>query len=71
MSNKTANKAASKINDVNHVGHIGHVGSIAYVAYGSNLSVEQMALRCPDAKMIGTGKIRDYKQAEIDISLRI
>ena len=32
-----------------------------YVAYGSNLSVEQMALRCPDAKMIGTGKIRDYK----------
>ena len=64
MSNKTANKTASKINDVNHVGQVGHDGSIAYVAYvayGSNLSVEQMALRCPDAAIIGTGKIRDYK----------
>ena len=30
-------------------------------AYGSNLSVSQMAYRCPDAKIIGTGKINDYK----------
>ena len=30
-------------------------------AYGSNLSVDQMAFRCPDAKIIGTGKIKDYK----------
>ena len=25
-----------------------------YIAYGSNLSVEQMADRCPDAKVVGT-----------------
>lgn len=24
-----------------------------YIAYGSNLSVEQMAYRCPDAKIAG------------------
>ena len=30
-------------------------------AYGSNLSISQMAYRCPDAKIIGTGKINDYK----------
>ena len=32
-----------------------------YAAYGSNLSVSQMSYRCPDAKIIGTGKIMDYK----------
>ncbi len=28
-----------------------------YVAYGSNMIREQMALRCPDARLIGTGCI--------------
>ena len=32
-----------------------------YAAYGSNLSIEQMLFRCPDSKIIGTGKIVDYK----------
>ena len=31
-----------------------------YIAYGSNLSVEQMAYRCPDAKVIGSAAIEDY-----------
>ena len=31
-----------------------------YIAYGSNLSVGQMAYRCPDAKVIGTAVIKDY-----------
>lgn len=31
-----------------------------YIAYGSNLSVGQMACRCPDAKVIGTAAIEDY-----------
>ncbi len=31
-----------------------------YIAYGSNLSVEQMAHRCPDAKIIGTAVVDDY-----------
>lgn len=32
-----------------------------YLAYGSNLSVRQMAFRCPDAEVIGTAKIKGYR----------
>ena len=32
-----------------------------YIAYGSNLNLEQMANRCPTAKVIGTSEIKDYK----------
>ena len=32
-----------------------------YLAYGSNLSVYQMAQRCPDAVYIGTAEIPDYR----------
>ena len=32
-----------------------------YIAYGSNLNVEQMGLRCPSAKMVGTATIKDYR----------
>ena len=32
-----------------------------YIAYGSNLSVEQMAFRCPEAKIIGMAAIQDWK----------
>ena len=28
-----------------------------YIAYGSNLNVEQMRYRCPDAKVVGTAEI--------------
>ena len=28
-----------------------------YIAYGSNMVQEQMAIRCPDARLIGTGYI--------------
>ena len=34
---------------------------IFYAAYGSNLSITQMASRCPDSKIVGTGKIPNYK----------
>lgn len=30
-----------------------------YVAYGSNLNVEQMARRCPDATVAGTGVLKN------------
>jgi len=30
-----------------------------YIAYGSNMVEEQMAYRCPDAKLIGAGYIED------------
>lgn len=32
-----------------------------YIAYGSNLSIEQMAYRCPQATIIGTSELIDYK----------
>ena len=32
-----------------------------YVAYGSNLNVEQMSRRCPDATVAGTGVIKNYQ----------
>ena len=31
-----------------------------YVAYGSNLHLEQMAYRCPDAKVFGIGVLKNY-----------
>ena len=32
-----------------------------YIAYGSNLSVEQMAHRCPDATVAGMAAVPDWK----------
>ena len=32
-----------------------------YIAYGSNLNVNQMIYRCPDAVVIDTAVIHDYK----------
>ena len=32
-----------------------------YAAYGSNMSEVQMAVRCPTAKLIGTGEIKNYR----------
>ena len=32
-----------------------------YIAYGSNLNIGQMAERCPTAKVIGKGELKDYE----------
>lgn len=32
-----------------------------YLAYGSNLNVEQMLYRCPDASVFGTAVLEDYR----------
>jgi len=32
-----------------------------YGAYGSNMNLEQMAQRCPSAKVVGTDSLEDYK----------
>lgn len=32
-----------------------------YIAYGSNMDLEQMAYRCPDAELIGKGKIKNFR----------
>ena len=32
-----------------------------YIAYGSNMNIEQMKRRCPDARSIGTGELIGYR----------
>ena len=32
-----------------------------YVAYGSNLNTYQMRYRCPTARLVGTGVVKDYE----------
>lgn len=32
-----------------------------YIAYGSNLSIEQMKVRTPDAVIVGTGMLEDWR----------
>ena len=32
-----------------------------YIAYGSNLSVEQMKVRTPDAVIVGSGTLKDWR----------
>lgn len=32
-----------------------------YIAYGSNLNLQQMAKRCPTAKVYGKGELKDYR----------
>lgn len=32
-----------------------------YIAYGSNLNIEQMRLRCPDAKITGKTELKDWR----------
>lgn len=32
-----------------------------YIAYGSNMSIEQMAYRCPDAYVVGVGYLEGWK----------
>lgn len=32
-----------------------------YVAYGSNLNVQQMRMRCPSARIMGTSVIQNYR----------
>ena len=34
---------------------------IIYIAYGSNLNLTQMAQRCPEARLLGSAAIPDYK----------
>lgn len=34
---------------------------IYYIAYGSNLHTGQMAYRCPDATIIGTAELKDWR----------
>lgn len=32
-----------------------------YLAYGSNLNLEQMSYRCPDATVLGTAELKDWE----------
>lgn len=37
------------------------INKTIYVAYGSNLHTGQMAHRCPDAEVVGTGVLKNYQ----------
>ena len=32
-----------------------------YIAYGSNMNIEQMARRCPTAKVVGSAELEDWR----------
>ena len=32
-----------------------------YIAYGSNLNVQQMRMRCPNASILGTAVLKDWE----------
>lgn len=32
-----------------------------YLAYGSNLNIDQMRIRCPQARIVGTAMVKDYR----------
>ncbi len=42
-----------------------------YAAYGSNLNIQQMASRCPGAKLYGTGVIENFElQFKVSLTVR-
>ena len=32
-----------------------------YIAYGSNMDLEQMQRRCPEAELLGTGRLENWR----------
>lgn len=34
---------------------------LLYFAYGSNMNLDQMAFRCPDAEVVGVVRVDDYR----------
>ena len=38
-----------------------HMQKRYYIAYGSNLNIRQMRWRCPDARIIGTAELEDWR----------
>jgi gamma-glutamylcyclotransferase len=48
------------IDDSHRPSHQGRTQSL-YFAYGSNLSLEQMAARCPESRYIGLARLHDFR----------
>lgn len=48
------------IDDSHRPSHQGRTRSL-YFAYGSNLSLEQMAARCPESRYIGLARLHDFR----------
>lgn len=46
-----------------HDARSGRSGTLLYFAYGSNMNRNQMAFRCPDAKVAGTVRLEGYRLA--------
>lgn len=47
--------------DLGKEGELRKMADRYYIAYGSNLSVDQMAVRTPDAEIVGTGVLKDWR----------
>lgn len=41
----------------------GRSGTLLYFAYGSNMNLDQMAFRCPDAQVVDTVRLEGYRLA--------
>ena len=39
-----------------------------YLAYGSNLNIEQMAIRCPKSRKVGPASVKDYRLVFRDVA---
>ena len=46
-----------------HGARSGCSGTLLYFAYGSNMNLNQMAFRCPDAEVIDTVRLEGYRLA--------
>ena len=46
-----------------HGARSGCSGTLLYFAYGSNMNLNQMAFRCPDAEVVDTVRLEGYRLA--------
>lgn len=49
--------------EVSHDARSGCSGTLLYFAYGSNMNLNQMAFRCPDAEVVDTVRLEGYRLA--------
>ena len=47
--------------EVSHGARSGCSGTLLYFAYGSNMNLNQMAFRCPDAEVVDTVRLEGYR----------
>lgn len=61
LTPEEADTLIEKLREIEEEERDGQVRRRIYLAYGSNLNMDQMAHRCPNAQFLGTGLLRDWK----------